>query len=556
MAETPEAAAARARMEAHIATMRGGTAPETPVVAAPAALAATPVQTPSIRPAVAPPAKDPAITGPSTGPQQGSTRAEWEQFLDSEEGRAAVLQFGVKMLTPPSVVGQGPLPQLASAVGEGGQAAGRVAATKQAAAEKKREQDIIQRGQDVAAATAERGQDVTRRGQDMDLKIAKGSLTGAMERLREELAAGKELNDATIEAAAERAIGQWIHETGMKIYDREAVTQDLIKTLQSNKEINAAQITGRMEVARAQVTAQVNKAGQVLNASLMTNAVDIVAAELEQEGLITDPNDFPDDDEVAIRVVETYNRLLEAQGGTPITSPLADRAAARELSDALDWITLKAGAEAGDRDDQKELRRWAGQAAEMDALVARLIEEGKITPEGGRPPPGDGAPPPGDGGPAETPDGAALTIEDEIKQIRTQATTQADLNVRTTRPSAGAVSSTLGRDLFATSYENAIDEMAERRGISVFEARTKAGIKVEDLEAATRALADSLNRQATSLTGTAMSKENLQAEIMRIRGEEANKIATFYGVDVEFVESLIDNARAEAAQAPDMAALQ
>jgi hypothetical protein len=282
-----------------------------------------------------------------------------------------MFQTGLAFLTPPQVQGQGPLPQIAQALGAGGLAAGRVAATKQAAAEKKREQDIILRGQDVTAATAERGQDVDRR-------IAEGSLTGAMERLREEIKAGKEINDASIEAAAEIAIGEWLNKTGLSIADRDAVKQNLILTLQSNKEINAASITGRMEVAKAQIQKQAEIAKDQLSSDLMTNAAAIVAAELESEVFGTE-DEFPSPEEVSIRVVEAYNDLARARGLEILTTPRATAEAAAELEQANNYLKILKGAAAGVKEDIKVLKDMKpGDRAYWDSVVEDLRETGDI----------------------------------------------------------------------------------------------------------------------------------------------------------------------------------
>ncbi len=121
--------------------------------------------------------------------------SEWEQFLSKPETQAALLQFAISV-TQPRGPGQSTLGQITGAVGAGGAAAGRVAATDRAAEQKRIENERAKQETDIrreGVAVRREGVGVQREGLEVEREVitSREGIAGADRASREAIARNK-----------------------------------------------------------------------------------------------------------------------------------------------------------------------------------------------------------------------------------------------------------------------------------------------------------------------------------------------------------------------------
>ena len=154
--------------------------------AAPAAQA-----TPNIGGAVNP--TGPVLTPPATPEAKADLKTRWQEVLAQPETTAALAQFGIEALQP-RAPGQTTLGHLGRAFGAGGEAAGRVSATRTAAEKLAEEQEIAREG------VAVKREDITARE-----GIAERRISSAEELSKARIASAEELSKAEREADVDLA---------------------------------------------------------------------------------------------------------------------------------------------------------------------------------------------------------------------------------------------------------------------------------------------------------------------------------------------------------------
>lgn len=127
----------------------------------------------------------PVLTPPATPEAKEELKTKWQEVLARPETTAALAQFGIQALQP-KAPGQTTLSHLATAFGAGGEAAGRVSATRAAGEKLAEEQEIAREG------VAVKREDISAR-------------TGIAER---RISSAEELSKARIESAEELSVAE------------------------------------------------------------------------------------------------------------------------------------------------------------------------------------------------------------------------------------------------------------------------------------------------------------------------------------------------------------
>jgi hypothetical protein len=305
--------------------------PPIEITPAPATTARTPVPRTASTSQPPPAAQPPVGGGAAPG---GSSESEWRQFLNDPSGKAAMMQFAVSVLQPPSP-GQTTLGHIASSVGQGAAAAGRTTTAAQERSDIGRRLTAAEELNRITEEENVRKTKLGERGQDFSLRIVENQAVSSMERIRAQLASAEGINQTNIEAAIETAVQAAKDAGALQGSELEALRENLKLKIASDEGIAQLQreateiIAARVDITnRHQIDVGANTSLAVANLNSETqkaiaNGAEEAAINRLREQIIA--NQIISSETLDAALDRQINQLTSTEGVA-----LLDRVAMRE----------------------------------------------------------------------------------------------------------------------------------------------------------------------------------------------------------------------------------